>query len=68
MPEVKQRVTTFEVNYICDKCGHGVMEKSGDKDPASGEYPHVCVICNHSQGFKGLTYPRIVYEVDGESD
>ncbi len=61
MPEVKRPVKTIEVNYICDECGHGMMEKMGDVDPETGDHPHACVICGHQQTFKWVTYPRIVY-------
>ncbi len=65
MPEVKKSVKTIEVNYICDACGHGMMEQRGEIDPASGDHPHACVICGHQQSFK-LTYPRILYVEEEE--
>lgn len=61
MPEVKRPVKTIEVNYICDQCGHGMMEQQGDIDPQTGDHPHACVICGHKQNFKWVTYPRILY-------
>lgn len=59
MPEVKRPVQTIEVNYVCDKCGYGIMEKVGEMDPDTGEIKHQCVICGHPQTFKGRAYPRI---------
>lgn len=61
MPEVKRPVTTVEVNYVCDKCEHGMMHKSGDINEKTGEVPHKCVICGHQQSFSWVSYPRIDY-------
>lgn len=63
MPEVRQRVETYEVNYVCDACGHGMMELDRDSGPERehGEYPHVCMICGHRQNLKGGVYPRIIH-------
>lgn len=66
MPEIKRPVQTVEVNYVCDKCGHGMMEKTGDMDTQTGETPHRCMICNHAQSFKWVSYPRIDYVGLGE--
>lgn len=61
MPEVKRPVQTIEVNYICDKCEHGMLEKTTEANPETGETPHRCMICGHEQSFKWLSYPRIDY-------
>lgn len=61
MPEVKRPVQTIEVNYICDKCNHGMMAKAGNTNQESGETLHRCMICGHEQSFKWVTYPRIDY-------
>ncbi len=66
MPEIKRPVQTVEVNYVCDKCSHGMMEKVGEMDAQSGETLHRCMICNHSQTFKWVSYPRIDYVGVGE--
>lgn len=66
MPEIKRPVQTVEVNYLCDKCGHGMLEKSGDMDPQTGETPHHCMICGHIHSFKWVSYPRIDYIGIGE--
>ncbi|MFT5576630.1 MAG: transcription elongation factor Elf1 [Bermanella sp.] len=61
MGEIKRKVQTIEVNFICDKCSHGMMEKSADINPKTGETPHKCMICGHEKIFKWITYPRIDY-------
>lgn len=66
MPEVKRPVKTIEVNYICDKCNNGMMQKCGDIDAETGDCAHRCVICNHEMSFKWVTYPRIDY-VDADT-
>ena len=64
--EIKRAVQTVEVNYICDKCEHGMMHKCDDIDQETGDVPHICVICSHKQVFKWLSYPRIDYVGEGE--
>ena len=59
MPEVKRVVVPVEINYICDACGQGMMEKVGDMDPKTGDIDHRCLICDHRQVFQWLQYPRI---------
>ena len=66
MPEIKRPVQTVEVNYVCDKCGHGMMEKQGEMDPRTGEVPHRCMICGDEKVFKWVSYPRIDYVGIGE--
>lgn len=61
MPELKREVRTIEVNYVCDKCGHGMMHKSGELNEETGDVPHKCVICSHEQVFQWENYPRIDY-------
>ena len=67
MPEIKRKVQTVEVNYVCDKCEHGMMEKIGTMNPDTGEVDHRCMICGHEQVFKWVSYPRIDYIGEGES-
>lgn len=67
MAEIKRRVQPIEVNYICDKCEHGMMEKTADMNPKTGESPHRCMICGHEQVFKWVSYPRIDYIGEDES-
>lgn len=69
MPEIKRPVQAIEVNYVCDKCGHGNMKHLGDMDPVSGLVPHKCMICSHEQSFKWVSYPKISYiGLDESSD
>ena len=66
MPEIKRKVVPVEVNYVCDKCNNGMMEKVGAMNEATGEIPHKCMICSHSQSFRWLSYPRIDYVGEGD--
>ncbi len=66
MPEIKRAVQPVEVNYVCDKCGHGMVQKSGDMNPQTGEIPHRCMICGHEHIFQWVSYPRIDYIGLGE--
>jgi len=66
MPEIKRPVQTIEVNYVCDKCGHGMMQKEGETNAHTGETLHRCMICGHEQTFKWVSYPRIDYIGVGE--
>jgi len=67
MGEVKREVQTVEVNYVCDKCGHGMMQSIGEPDPETQDIPHQCVICGHTQTFQGVRYPRIDYVGKGDT-
>ncbi len=59
MPELKREVRPVEVSYLCDSCGQGMMERCGEMNPASGDIEHRCLICDHRQTFKWLSYPRV---------
>ena len=61
MPEIKRPVQAIEVNYVCDKCGHGMMKHTGEMEAVSGLVPHKCMICGHEQNFKWVSYPKIRY-------
>lgn len=67
MGEVKRSVQTVEVNYVCDKCDHGMMQKAGEMDPDTGDVLHQCVICGDQKTFQWVSYPRIDYVGEGES-
>jgi hypothetical protein len=60
MGEIKRKVVPIEVNYVCDKCEHGMMGKIDEVD-AEGKVLHECRICAHQQSFKWQSYPRIEY-------
>ena len=59
MPEIKREVRPVEVNYVCDACGQGMMARSGEMDPRTGDIEHRCLICDHQQTFQWREYPRI---------
>jgi DNA-directed RNA polymerase subunit RPC12/RpoP len=59
MAEVKREVRPVEVNYVCDKCGQGMMSRSGEMDSKTGDIEHRCMICDHIQFFQWREYPRI---------
>ncbi len=61
MGEIKRAVQPIEINYVCDKCEHGMMNKAGEMDQTTGNIPHSCVICGHEQIFQWVSYPRIDY-------
>jgi hypothetical protein len=62
MPEIKREVRPVEVNYICDACGQGMMARSGEMDPKTGDIEHRCLICDHQQTLKAsLTLRRDVW-------
>lgn len=63
MSEINRKVVPYEYNYLCDKCGKGMMVSSGEKTAAG--FPHKCVICNHVTNLK-KTYPRVEYFGEGE--
>ena len=59
MAEIKREVKTIEVTYQCDACGQGMMARTGEMDPKTGEIEHRCMICDHQQTFKWREYLRI---------
>jgi len=59
MGEIKRVVRPIEVNYVCDKCEHGMMHKAGEMNEDTGDILHKCVICGHGQTFQWVEYPRI---------
>ena len=42
-----------------DACGQGMMARSGEMDPKTGDIEHRCLICDHKQTFQWREYPRI---------
>lgn len=67
MAELRRPVKTFEVNYLCDKCEHGMVQRCGETDPTTGATPHRCVICAAEYSFQWVTYPRIDYVGEDEA-
>ena len=43
MGEVKRVMKPIEVNYVCDKCDHGMMKKSGEMDQETGDIQRFAV-------------------------
>jgi uncharacterized CHY-type Zn-finger protein len=62
MPEIKRPVRPLEVNYICDKCHHGMMVVDPAQAFEANNFNHSCVICGHQQTLAS-SYPR--YEFVG---
>lgn len=61
MPITEKQVTTHQMDYLCDKCGKGVMRWTGMallSMPA--QFPHECTECSASQDFL-VRYPHTEY-------
>jgi hypothetical protein len=61
--ERRTEVKTYQVDYICDDCESGVMAFTGRtllSHPP--QYEHQCTQCGMTRYFRGVTYPKIVYE------
>jgi len=62
MPETRKEVKTYKVEYTCDVCGEGNMERNGkiilniltNKPPS---FPHKCTLCRTERNFEN-TYPH----------
>ncbi|CAH0989934.1 hypothetical protein SIN8267_00005 [Sinobacterium norvegicum] len=65
MPETKRPVTPLEVNYICDKCNHGMMMEDPSQAVERQGIDHICVICGHQQTLDS-SYPRYEFVGVGE--
>ena len=62
MTEIKTRLVTKRVDYMCDDCSEGFMIRTGalsDSDPA--QFIHRCDKCKKEKPFCAQ-YPHIVYE------
>ena len=63
MSERRTEVKTFRVDYICDTCGKGIMCSTGVTLMSNPpQYPHMCLECDATQTFTGITYPRLEHE------
>lgn len=65
MPEVRTRATPYLVTYLCDKCGIGSVNATGQL--AEGYPPsfyHVCVHCGQRVALPH-PYPCVSWEEDG---
>ena len=73
MPEVSKPVQMVVIEYVCDKCKSGTMEKHGEIEISYLTYPikipHKCNNCEAVQYFTEPAYPRIAYkEINGDLD
>lgn len=66
MPEIKRKIVPVEVNYLCDKCGKGMMQACAETDD-KGMTEHECMICGARQSFQWQKYPRIDYIGENEA-
>lgn len=60
--ETERRVKVYEINYRCEECGIGCLERSGPmllSNPP--QYTHVCNNCGDTKTFKNKYYPHIKY-------
>lgn len=62
MAEREASAHAIYVDYVCDRCGEGLMEPHGKvaylTDPI--KFPHRCTNCGHEQSFTEK-YPTIRY-------
>lgn len=58
------KLIPYEVNYICDKCGKGIMEYTGGHEYLTSipQFEHKCNVCGEIKLFYNGTYPKISYE------
>lgn len=65
MAEVKNKVQTYIINYVCDECYDGNMERDGNIVLTSNPplFPHKCNRCGYKMNFID-TYPKFVYEYE----
>jgi len=64
MPEVKEKVDTFSIKMMCNKCGIGEMLPDGTSLLSwPPQYPHKCtnINCRNIENYIEC-YPKIVYE------
>jgi len=65
MPEVKEKVDTFSIKMMCDKCGIGEMILNGDcfMGYTPFKYSHKCtnINCSNIENYIEC-YPKTVYE------
>lgn len=63
MAELKQVVTTYLTDYICDKCGQGEMSPNGaiNHEVTPIVYTHLCENCGEAADFP-VQYPVLTRE------
>ena len=65
MSEIKKLARPFKVEYVCDKCGAGLMRPTGyafSTNPP--KYEHSCnhTLCDNKMNFF-KTYPALEFEI-----
>ena len=61
MSEKKFELKAFGVDYVCDKCGDGLMEQTGIFLPVDPPlWKHKCSKCGHEQNMHDK-YPAVRY-------
>lgn len=66
MAELKQKVKTYMVEYVCDECEVGTMSPEGVallSMPA--KYPHICDHCR-AKKILDKKYPYMEYAFDND--
>jgi len=59
MPEKREELAVYAVEYFCDKCGEVMMWNGVCLTSNPAQYPHVCVN-GHTKNFL-CSYPRKAY-------
>ena len=66
MPEIKQKVDVFMVEYLCDSCEKGVLRFTGKKMPGITKdtinHIHRCTNCKAGKSVPNKIYPFQMYE------
>lgn len=63
MAEKRVEVKVYQVTYTCDECDEGEMLAVGFALMSSPpQYPHTCNNCGFTKNFRGIKYPKTVYE------
>ena len=74
MPEVKQQVNTYMINFLCDDCQKGYMMFTGNRRPVAIQVReksvngtksyliHKCSSCGKIKEFDNKKYPSKMYE------
>lgn len=66
MPENRNKVAVYNIEYICDKCGVGNMIfKNIVLTSNPPKYPHKCIHCGNEQILL-KQYPALEYEFEGK--
>ena len=63
--EIKNEVKCYQMDYVCDKCGKGLLRPIGAFNLIKEKpvYQHECKVCGHKELVNGVQYPYLVQEV-----